>query len=54
MAANAAAFCIALGRIGINPATRTAIIKNCFVTIQDLILVQGKDLDKLPKYFKAL
>jgi hypothetical protein len=45
MAANATAFRNALTRIGINVATRTAIIENGFVTIQDLVAVQDKDLD---------
>ncbi|KAI2502113.1 hypothetical protein MHU86_12343 [Fragilaria crotonensis] len=55
MAANApaTAFRNALTRIGINLATRTAIIENGFVTIQDLISVHDKDLDKLPKHLEA-
>lgn len=53
MAANATAFRNALTRIGINAATRTAIIENGFVTIQDLVAVQDKDLDKLPKHLEA-
>jgi hypothetical protein len=46
-------FCAALGRIGINVATRTAIAKNGFATILDLESVQDKDLDKLPKHLEA-
>jgi hypothetical protein len=53
MAANATAFRNALTRIGINVATRTAIIENGFITIQDLVSVQDKDLDKLPKHLEA-
>lgn len=53
MAANATAFRNALTRIGINAATRTAITENGFVTIQDLVAVQDKDLDKLPKHLEA-
>jgi hypothetical protein len=55
MAANApaTAFRNALTRIGINAATRTAIIENGFITIQDLLAVQDKDLDKLPKHLES-
>ncbi len=53
MAANATAFRNALTRIGINAATRTAIIENGFITIQDLVAVQDKDLDKLPKHLES-
>jgi hypothetical protein len=55
MAANApaTAFRNALTRIGINAATRTAIIENGFVTIQDLVAVHDKDLDKLPKHLES-
>jgi hypothetical protein len=53
MAANATAFRNALTRIGINVATRTVIIENGFVTIQDLVAVQDKDLDKLPKHLES-
>jgi hypothetical protein len=53
MAANATAFRNALTRIGINAATRMAIVENGFVTIQDLVAVQDKDLDKLPKHLEA-
>jgi hypothetical protein len=52
-AASATAFRNALTRIGINIATRTAIIENGFITIQDLVSVQDKDLDKLPKHLEA-
>jgi hypothetical protein len=47
-AANAArtAFTDALGRIGINAATRAAIVENGFQTILE-------DLDKLPKHLEA-
>ncbi|KAI2502036.1 hypothetical protein MHU86_12439 [Fragilaria crotonensis] len=47
------AFTAALGRIGINPATRVAIAENGFVTILDLATVQDEDLDKLPKHLEA-
>jgi hypothetical protein len=47
------AFSAALGRIGFNPATRTAISDNGFATILDLVTVQEEDLDKLPKHLKA-
>jgi hypothetical protein len=55
MAANApaTAFRNALTRIGINLSTRAAIIENGFITIQDLVSVQDKDLDKLPKHLEA-
>ena len=55
MAANApgTAFRNALTRIGINLATRTAINENGFNTVQDLVSVQDKDLDKLPKHLEA-
>ena len=55
MAANAAAtgFRNALTRIGINAATRAAIVENGFVTVIDLVSVQDKDLDKLPKHLEA-
>jgi hypothetical protein len=55
MAANApaTAFRNALTRIGINLATRAAIIENGFITIQDLVSVQDQDLDKLPKHLEA-
>jgi hypothetical protein len=55
MAANAreTGFRNALTRIGINAATRTAIIENGFITIQDLVSVQDKDLDKLPKHLES-
>jgi hypothetical protein len=52
-AASAIAFRNALTRIGINIATRNAIIENGFITIQDLVSVQDKDLDKLPKHLEA-
>ena len=51
MAANQ--FRTALGRIGINVATRNAIAENGFTTILDLITVQDEDLDKLPKHLDA-
>ena len=47
------AFTAALGRIGINPATRVAIAENGFVTILDLATVQDEDLDKLAKHLEA-
>jgi hypothetical protein len=55
MAANAAAtgFRNALTRIGINAATRAAIVENGFVTVIDLVSVQDKDFDKLPKHLEA-
>jgi hypothetical protein len=43
----------ALGRIGINPATRAAISDNGFVTILDLVMVQEEDLDRLPKHLET-
>lgn len=46
-------FRAALGRIGINVATRTAIAENGFATILDLATVQDEDLDKLPKHLEA-
>jgi hypothetical protein len=46
-------FGAALGRIGINPATRAAISDNGFATILDLATVQEEDLDRLPKNLKA-
>ena len=54
-AANAArtAFTNALNRIGINAATRAAIVENGFQTILDLVTVQDDDLDKLPKHLEA-
>jgi hypothetical protein len=52
-AARETAFRNALSRIGINAATRTAIVENGFITIQDLIDVQDKDLDKLPKHLES-
>ena len=48
-----AAFRTALGRIGINVATRTAIAENGFLTVLDLATVQNEDLDKLPKHLEA-
>ena len=55
MAANApaTAFRNALTRMGINLPTRTAIIENGFITVHDLVSVQDKDLDKLPKHLEA-
>jgi hypothetical protein len=51
--ASTTAFCNALTRIGINlVAIRTAIIENGFITVQDLVSVQDKDLDKLPKHLE--
>jgi hypothetical protein len=47
------AFGAALGRIGINPATRAAISDNGFATILDLATVQEEDLDRLPKHLEA-
>jgi hypothetical protein len=47
------AFGAALGRIGINPATRVAISDNGFTTILDLATVQEEDLDRLPKHLEA-
>jgi hypothetical protein len=44
---------MALGRIGINPATRAAISNNGFSTILDLMTVQEEDLDRLPKHLEA-
>ena len=52
-AAAATAFRNALTRIGINAATRAAIAENGFVTVQDLVSIQDKDLDKLPKHLEA-
>jgi hypothetical protein len=52
--ASATAFRNALTPIGINQATRTAIIENGFITVQDLVSVQDMDLDKLPKHLEAL
>jgi hypothetical protein len=46
-------FGTALGRIGINPAMRVAISNNGFTTILNLVMVQDKDLDRLPKHLKA-
>jgi hypothetical protein len=43
-------FNAALGRIGINPATRAAIRDNGFDTILDLATVQEDDLNQLPKH----
>ena len=51
--AAAVAFRNALTRIGINAATRAAISDNGFVTAQDLVSVDDKDLDKLPKHLEA-
>jgi hypothetical protein len=51
--AAATAFRNALTRIGINAATRAAIAENGFVTVQDLVSIQDKDLDKLPKHLEA-
>ena len=55
MAANASAtaFRNALTRIGINAPTRVAIAENGFVTVQDLVSITDKDLDKLPKHLEA-
>ena len=52
-AAQQNAFRTALGRIGINNATRNAIVENGFMTILDLATVQDEDLDKLPKHLEA-
>jgi hypothetical protein len=52
-AAARTAFTNALGRIGINAATRAAIVENGFQTILDLVTVQDEDLDKLPKHLEA-
>ena len=51
--AAAVAFRNALTRIGINAATRAAISENGFVTAQDLVSIDDKDLDKLPKHLEA-
>ena len=53
MAAITNAFRNALGRIGINVATRNAIVENGFMTILDLVTLQDEDLDKLPKHLEA-
>jgi hypothetical protein len=47
------AFGAALGRIGINLATRAAISNNGFTTILNLVMVQEEDLDRLPKHLEA-
>ena len=44
-AAQQNAFRTALGRIGMNNATRIAIVENGFKTILDLATVQDEDLD---------
>ena len=51
--ASAIVFRNALTRVGINAATRAAIRNNGFVTAQDLVSVDNKDLDKLPKQLEA-
>ena len=51
--APATAFRNALTRMGINLPTRTAIIEKGFITVHDLVSVQDKDLDKLPKHLEA-
>ena len=52
-AAQTTAFRNALGRIGMNVATRNAIIDNGFASILDLATVQAEDLDKLPKHLDS-
>ena len=52
-AAARTAFANALNRIGINAATRAAIVDNGFQSILDLVTVQDEDLDKLPKHLDA-
>ena len=52
-AAQTTAFRNALGRIGMNAATRNAIIDNGFASILDLATVQDEDLDKLPKHLDS-
>lgn len=52
-AAQTTAFRNALGRIGMNVATRNAIIDNGFASILDLATVQDEDLDRLPKHLDS-
>ena len=52
-AAQTTAFRNALGRIGMNVATRNAIVDNGFASILDLATVQDEDLDKLPKHLDS-
>jgi hypothetical protein len=42
-----------LTRIGINAPTRVAIAENGFITVQDLVSITDKDLDKLPKHLET-
>jgi hypothetical protein len=50
--ADAVAFRVALGRIGLNANTQLAVNANGFDIILDLIAIQEGDLENLPKHIR--
>ena len=50
--AETVSFKAALGRIGLNANTQTAIVSNGIATIRDLIELQDEDLSSLPRHLR--